>query len=129
MLHKPDQKYVCILCVHECKLLFRSGNEEKLMALLTPLNVNCHASDGRKVFLFKHTHFKMFRWKAYIFTCSGERHYIKPFLVMCLAWFKAFMVAQVIFVLRNIHKAQRSNFMWKNCLEIKLANMSLRNLM
>lgn len=29
--------------------LHRSGNEEKLMALLTPLNVNCHASDGRKV--------------------------------------------------------------------------------
>ena len=27
----------------------RSGQEEKLMALLTPLNVNCHASDGRKV--------------------------------------------------------------------------------
>uniref|UniRef100_A0AAQ5ZXV6 Poly [ADP-ribose] polymerase n=1 Tax=Amphiprion ocellaris TaxID=80972 RepID=A0AAQ5ZXV6_AMPOC len=27
---------------------YRSGNEEKLMALLTPLNVNCHASDGRK---------------------------------------------------------------------------------
>uniref|UniRef100_A0A8C5AKE6 Poly [ADP-ribose] polymerase n=1 Tax=Gadus morhua TaxID=8049 RepID=A0A8C5AKE6_GADMO len=26
----------------------RSGQEEKLMALLTPLNVNCHASDGRK---------------------------------------------------------------------------------
>ncbi|XP_044194046.1 poly [ADP-ribose] polymerase tankyrase-2-like isoform X1 [Thunnus albacares] len=26
----------------------RSGNEEKLKALLTPLNVNCHASDGRK---------------------------------------------------------------------------------
>ena len=25
-----------------------SGNEEKLLALLTPLNVNCHASDGRK---------------------------------------------------------------------------------
>uniref|UniRef100_A0A672PX48 Poly [ADP-ribose] polymerase n=1 Tax=Sinocyclocheilus grahami TaxID=75366 RepID=A0A672PX48_SINGR len=25
-----------------------SGNEEKLMSLLTPLNVNCHASDGRK---------------------------------------------------------------------------------
>uniref|UniRef100_A0A3P9DUZ6 Poly [ADP-ribose] polymerase n=1 Tax=Maylandia zebra TaxID=106582 RepID=A0A3P9DUZ6_9CICH len=25
-----------------------SGNEQKLMALLTPLNVNCHASDGRK---------------------------------------------------------------------------------
>jgi len=29
--------------------IYRSGNEEKLMALLTPLNVNCHASDGRKV--------------------------------------------------------------------------------
>ena len=27
----------------------RSGNEEQMMALLTPLNVNCHASDGRKV--------------------------------------------------------------------------------
>ena len=27
----------------------RSGNEEKLASLLTPLNVNCHASDGRKV--------------------------------------------------------------------------------
>jgi len=26
----------------------RSGNEDKLLALLTPLNVNCHASDGRK---------------------------------------------------------------------------------
>lgn len=26
----------------------RSGNEENLKALLTPLNVNCHASDGRK---------------------------------------------------------------------------------
>ncbi|CAG2160731.1 unnamed protein product [Oppiella nova] len=26
----------------------RNGNEEKLMSLLTPLNVNCQASDGRK---------------------------------------------------------------------------------
>lgn len=26
----------------------RSGNEEKLASLLTPLNVNCHASDGRR---------------------------------------------------------------------------------
>lgn len=26
----------------------RAGNEERLLALLTPLNVNCHASDGRK---------------------------------------------------------------------------------
>ena len=29
-----------------------------MMSLLTPLNVNCHASDGRKVFLFK-TWFKI----------------------------------------------------------------------
>ena len=27
----------------------RSGMEDKMMAALTPLNVNCHASDGRKV--------------------------------------------------------------------------------
>ena len=27
----------------------RSGNEELLMALITPLNVNCHDDDGRKV--------------------------------------------------------------------------------
>lgn len=27
----------------------RSGSDEKMMSLLTPLNVNCHASDGRKV--------------------------------------------------------------------------------
>lgn len=26
----------------------RSGAEERLLALLTPLNVNCHASDGRR---------------------------------------------------------------------------------
>ncbi|XP_059179207.1 poly [ADP-ribose] polymerase tankyrase-1-like isoform X1 [Physella acuta] len=26
----------------------RSGNEEQMVALITPLNVNCHASDGRK---------------------------------------------------------------------------------
>lgn len=26
----------------------RTGNEERLLTLLTPLNVNCHASDGRK---------------------------------------------------------------------------------
>lgn len=26
----------------------RSGNESRLLSLLTPLNVNCHASDGRK---------------------------------------------------------------------------------
>ncbi len=28
--------------------VLRSGNEEKILSLLTPLNVNCHASDGRK---------------------------------------------------------------------------------
>ena len=26
----------------------RTGDEEKLLALITPLNVNCHAGDGRK---------------------------------------------------------------------------------
>lgn len=40
---------LCSLPVVELCLSSRSGNEEKLMALLTPLNVNCHASDGRKV--------------------------------------------------------------------------------
>ena len=30
----------------------RSGNEDNMMNLLTPLNVNCHASDGRKVSIF-----------------------------------------------------------------------------
>ena len=29
----------------------RTGNEELLMAFITPLNVNCHADDGRKVWL------------------------------------------------------------------------------
>lgn len=29
----------------------RSGNEEKLSSLLNSTNVNCHASDGRKVSL------------------------------------------------------------------------------
>ena len=27
----------------------RAGNEEKMLSLLTSTNVNCHASDGRKV--------------------------------------------------------------------------------
>lgn len=40
--------------------LCRSGNEEKLMALLTPLNVNCHASDGRKVSLYIFDFFAVF---------------------------------------------------------------------
>lgn len=46
--------YACCLTLCVCFLL-RSGNEDKLMALLTPLNVNCHASDGRKVTTHKHT--------------------------------------------------------------------------
>jgi len=29
----------------------RVGNIEELMTLLTPLNVNCHAADGRKVMI------------------------------------------------------------------------------
>lgn len=40
--------YLLVFSLHVL-FLCRSGNEEKLMALLTPLNVNCHASDGRKV--------------------------------------------------------------------------------
>lgn len=35
----------------------RSGSEEKMLQLITPLNVNCHAADGRKVtfeLTFKH---------------------------------------------------------------------------
>ena len=30
----------------------RTGKEDTLVQLLTPLNVNCHASDGRKVSCF-----------------------------------------------------------------------------
>ena len=30
----------------------RSGSEEKMVSLITPLNVNCHASDGRKVIMY-----------------------------------------------------------------------------
>lgn len=33
----------------------RNGNEELLMSLLTPLSVNCHANDGRKVWLFEYS--------------------------------------------------------------------------
>uniref|UniRef100_A0A672ZCN4 Poly [ADP-ribose] polymerase n=1 Tax=Sphaeramia orbicularis TaxID=375764 RepID=A0A672ZCN4_9TELE len=43
-LAEPSAKAVL---TGQCSSLL-SGNEEKLMALLTPLNVNCHASDGRK---------------------------------------------------------------------------------
>uniref|UniRef100_A0A3Q2YLW9 Poly [ADP-ribose] polymerase n=1 Tax=Hippocampus comes TaxID=109280 RepID=A0A3Q2YLW9_HIPCM len=45
-LAEPSAKAVL---TGQCHIPFGlSGNEEKLMALLTPLNVNCHASDGRK---------------------------------------------------------------------------------
>ncbi|XP_053163606.1 poly [ADP-ribose] polymerase tankyrase-2 isoform X4 [Hemicordylus capensis] len=49
-LADPSAKAVLIGEYKKDELLesARSGNEEKLMALLTPLNVNCHASDGRK---------------------------------------------------------------------------------
>ncbi|MGH0117319.1 UNVERIFIED_CONTAM: hypothetical protein FKN15_013842 [Acipenser sinensis] len=48
-LAEPSAKSVLtvildVICIFSC----RGGNEEKMMALLTPLNVNCHASDGRK---------------------------------------------------------------------------------
>ncbi|TSX03303.1 Tankyrase-1 [Bagarius yarrelli] len=45
--HQPDPQPAFILLLFQYAVL-QSGNEEKLMALLTPLNVNCHASDGRK---------------------------------------------------------------------------------
>ena len=32
----------------------RVGNTEELLTLLTPLNVNCHAADGRKVIMTSH---------------------------------------------------------------------------
>lgn len=32
----------------------RIGHTEELMTLLTPLNVNCHAADGRKVTIASH---------------------------------------------------------------------------
>lgn len=53
--YTPGQGHVLYFIVHlgeykkdELLEAARSGNEEKLMSLLTPLNVNCHASDGRK---------------------------------------------------------------------------------
>uniref|UniRef100_A0AAX7SL81 Poly [ADP-ribose] polymerase n=1 Tax=Astatotilapia calliptera TaxID=8154 RepID=A0AAX7SL81_ASTCA len=48
-LAEPSAKAVLTGQFPVCPLNAASGNEEKLMALLTPLNVNCHASDGRKV--------------------------------------------------------------------------------
>ena len=36
------------LSIEELLDAAKSGNEELLTILLTPLNVNCHASDGRK---------------------------------------------------------------------------------
>ncbi|NXM92419.1 TNKS2 protein, partial [Oenanthe oenanthe] len=50
-LDLADPSAKAVLTEYFCSfdiLLFRSGNEEKMMSLLTPLNVNCHASDGRK---------------------------------------------------------------------------------
>uniref|UniRef100_A0A3Q2W849 Poly [ADP-ribose] polymerase n=1 Tax=Haplochromis burtoni TaxID=8153 RepID=A0A3Q2W849_HAPBU len=47
-LAEPSAKAVLTGQFPVCPLHAASGNEEKLMALLTPLNVNCHASDGRK---------------------------------------------------------------------------------
>uniref|UniRef100_A0AAX7VQ21 Poly [ADP-ribose] polymerase n=1 Tax=Astatotilapia calliptera TaxID=8154 RepID=A0AAX7VQ21_ASTCA len=47
-LAEPSAKAVLTGQFPVCPLNAASGNEEKLMALLTPLNVNCHASDGRK---------------------------------------------------------------------------------
>ena len=43
----------------------RTGNEEVLMALISPLNVNCHADDGRKVNVVVVHHV--------LFTTDGEK--------------------------------------------------------
>ncbi len=54
----------------------RTGNEEKLIKLLTPLNVNCHASDGRKVlllFLFNHIELRL---KIILHSISSRLLYI-----------------------------------------------------
>lgn len=50
-LAEPTAKLVLSGEYKKDKLLeaARTGNEEVLMALITPLNVNCHAEDGRKV--------------------------------------------------------------------------------
>lgn len=60
----------------------RSGNEEKLMALLTPLNVNCHASDGRKV---KKTQMLKLQLTCHLFTVQHKNACLfvlsKPLLV------------------------------------------------
>ena len=50
-LAEPTAKLVLTGEYKKDKLLeaARTGNEEVLMALITPLNVNCHAEDGRKV--------------------------------------------------------------------------------
>ena len=37
------------LKLSHCFFNYRTGDEQHLAAYLTPLNVNCHASDGRKV--------------------------------------------------------------------------------
>ncbi|KAK2142806.1 hypothetical protein LSH36_912g01016 [Paralvinella palmiformis] len=50
-LADPSAKSVLIGEYKKDELLesARSGSEEKMVSLITPLNVNCHASDGRKL--------------------------------------------------------------------------------
>ena len=50
-LSDPSTRLVLTGEYHREELLeaARVGNTAVLMALLTPLNVNCHAGDGRKV--------------------------------------------------------------------------------
>ena len=40
----------------------RLGNAEELMTLLTPLNVNCHAADGRKVMMITWSCTSLLSW-------------------------------------------------------------------
>lgn len=47
----------------------RTGNTGVLMALLTPLNVNCHAGDGRKVWSLFLSYSESFDFLLYV-TCT-----------------------------------------------------------
>ncbi|XP_073442034.1 poly [ADP-ribose] polymerase tankyrase-2 isoform X1 [Dendrobates tinctorius] len=58
----------------------RSGNEEKMMALLTPLNVNSHASDGRKVKVYTATGICSQNTACCMHTCIREIYFFFFFL-------------------------------------------------
>ena len=66
----------------------RSGNEEKMMSLLTSLNVNCHASDGRKVSLLGSKFGHIFLHMLHLH-CPGTIMFVNfgmviPFKLFCI---------------------------------------------